>query len=577
MFYKYIIKIFSEADANEEILYFENFNLETIVTPVNADRLEQLLTETNYNPTEIKFLVNGFRHGFSLGYQGRTNVKMKSRNLKFRGIGNETTLWNKVMKEVGAKRYAGPFEEPPFENFIQSPIGLVPKDGGKETRLIFHLSYPRGTGTSVNANTPKELCSVKYPEFSEAIRLCMAEGNSCHISRSDMKSAFRNLGIAKRYWKYLLMKAKSPLDGRFYYFVDKCLPFGASISCAHFQRFSNSVAHIVKTKSKKDLVNYLDDYLFAALLKFCCNQQVQLFMDVCSEISFPVNLDKTFWGSTYLVFLGFLIDTVNERVSIPVEKIEKALNLISIVLNNPSGKITLLQLQKICGFLNFIGRCIIPGRAFTRRLYHYTANDKLKPHHHIKVNEEMREDLRIWHKFLQHPSAFSRPFADFTIELLATELNFYTDASGGIGLGGICQRDWMYGFWPKDFLKMAKPSIQYLELFAVLAAVLSWISRFQNLRIVIFCDNESVVNMINFTTTSCKNCMVLLRILVLHSLVNNVRIFAKHVASKDNCFADALSRGQLNRFRRIAKRKFNKTPTMIPELIWPIHKIWKFY
>ena len=64
------------------------------------------------------------------------------------------------MKEVKEERYAGPFEKIPFEHYIQSPIGLVPKDWGKDTRLIFHLSYPRDGKSSVNANTPSELCSV---------------------------------------------------------------------------------------------------------------------------------------------------------------------------------------------------------------------------------------------------------------------------------------------------------------------------------------------------------------------------------------------------------------------------------
>ena len=81
------------------------------------------------------------------------------------------------MKEVKEKRYAGPFEQIPFDNYIQSPIGLVPKDGGKDTRLIFHLSYPRDGSSSVNANTPTELCLVKYPDFNEAIKLCLKEGN----------------------------------------------------------------------------------------------------------------------------------------------------------------------------------------------------------------------------------------------------------------------------------------------------------------------------------------------------------------------------------------------------------------
>ena len=146
------------------------------------------------------------------------------------------------MKEVEKKRYAGPFKKIPFSNFIQSPIGLIPKDGGKDVRLIFHLSHPCKTGTSLNANTPKEDCKVSYPVFNEAIKLCVCAEKSCKLSKSNMKSAFRNLGILKSNWRYLIMMAKSPKDGLSYYFVDKCLPFGASISCAIFQAFSNVVA-----------------------------------------------------------------------------------------------------------------------------------------------------------------------------------------------------------------------------------------------------------------------------------------------------------------------------------------------
>ena len=76
------------------------------------------------------------------------------------------------MKEVQLGRYAGPYESPPFEYFVQSPIGLVPKDKGRKTRLIFHLSYPRD-GESVNSGIPKHLSSVKYPDFEQAIKMCM--------------------------------------------------------------------------------------------------------------------------------------------------------------------------------------------------------------------------------------------------------------------------------------------------------------------------------------------------------------------------------------------------------------------
>ncbi len=52
--------------------------------------------------------------------------------------------WDKLMKEVVHRRMAGPFKDPPFKFYHQSPLGLVPKDGGTKTRLIFDLSYLRG-------------------------------------------------------------------------------------------------------------------------------------------------------------------------------------------------------------------------------------------------------------------------------------------------------------------------------------------------------------------------------------------------------------------------------------------------
>ena len=116
------------------------------------------------------------------------------------------------MKEVKELRYAGPFSEIPFENYIQSPIGLVPKDGGKKTRLIFHLSHPRDQekGISINGSTPEEFTSVKYKEFDDAVRLCLSEGKNCYMGKSDMTAAFRHLAMKKKFWKFLLMKGPKP-------------------------------------------------------------------------------------------------------------------------------------------------------------------------------------------------------------------------------------------------------------------------------------------------------------------------------------------------------------------------------
>ena len=94
--------------------------------------LEKLLIEADYPEEKISFLISGFKNGFSLGYQNDNKVQITSSNLKFQ-IGDEVDLWNKVMKEVKLKCYAGPYKTIPFsEDYIQSPIGLVPKDNGKD-------------------------------------------------------------------------------------------------------------------------------------------------------------------------------------------------------------------------------------------------------------------------------------------------------------------------------------------------------------------------------------------------------------------------------------------------------------
>ena len=210
-----------------------------------------------------------------------------------------------------------------------------------------------------------------------------------------MKAALRNIGILREHWRYLIMKAKSPIDGKTYFFIDKCLAFGASISCSHFQHFSNCVAFLLRKRTGRQQVNYLDNCLFAHLQKLLCDAQVGQFMELCQQINFPINMEKTFWGTMLLVFLGLLIDTVTQTVSIPLDKLQNGRHLLDSILTCKSKKITLSQLQKLCGFLNFLGRCIVPGRAFTRRLYAYTSGNLL-PHHHIRINQEMRLNMEMW-------------------------------------------------------------------------------------------------------------------------------------------------------------------------------------
>ena len=307
---------------------------------------------------------------------------------------------------------------------------------------------------------------------------------------------------------------------------------------------------------------------------FSCDEQVKVFLEICGQINFPVALEKTFWGTTVLVFLGLLLDTERQLVCIPTDKIVKALDMINIFLGKK--KATVLQFQKLCGSLNFLCRCIVPGRAFLRRLY-VQGNPSLKQHHHIKITQEHKLDLATWKFFLSQPAVFSRGFIKPEIHT-AKMIDMYSDASRNfkLGIGAYCGPEWSYGKWDEEFCNKVEPSIDYLELFGVTVAVLNWLKLFKNSKIVLFCDNEAVVHMINNSLSRCKNCMVLIRIIVLESLVCNTRVFARYVRSKDNDKADALSRLQWDRFWSLAGNDMNAVATQVPASIWPMEKIWMF-
>ena len=302
---------------------------------MNADVLENLLRQSNYDPRETKFLVSRFRNGFDLHYEG---TRIRRSNIPF-SVGNAEVLWGKLIKEVKLNQVAGPFNKIPFQNYIQLPVGLVPKVGSDETRLIFHLSYKFGqgeSGKSVNECIPHELCTVVYNDLDYAVKeiLILRRNASDKLSnvdeddtkvviymgKSDVRSAFRVLPLSRRSWPWLIMIALNPKMKKWQYFVNKCLPFGASISCALFQRVSNAIRHIVQYQTGSPLTNYLDDFLFYAVTRVLCNHLLNEFLRICGEINFPISLEKTEWASEVMVFLGILLNGKEFVLSIPLEK-----------------------------------------------------------------------------------------------------------------------------------------------------------------------------------------------------------------------------------------------------------------
>ena len=364
------------------------------------------------------------------------------------------------MKEVKGHRYAGPFVKPPMDNFIQSPIGLVPKAGGK-TRLIFHLSYDFGDEIhqkSVNFHTPPELCKVRYNDLDHAVRLSIQilkhfGKSQLFYAKSDFSGAFRILPIKVSHRFCLILKARHPVTQQMFYFIDKCLPFGASISCANFQAFSDAIKHIVEWKISLVLyvkvpciTNYLDNFLFIAISLIICNGMIEIFMEICVQIGCPISLEKTKWALQLLIFLGILMNGRALTLCIPEDKRQKAMSLVNFAIDQKKVKVEFIQ--KLTGVLNFLNRAIVPGRAFTRGMYSRLkltnkAGKPLKQYHHVYLNRQFILDCKMWRTFLvdERNKRLYQPFVDLAAEgdQNLQILKFYSDASKNedFGMGAV--------------------------------------------------------------------------------------------------------------------------------------------
>ena len=59
---------------------------------------------------------------------------------------------------------------------------------------------------------------------------------------------------------------------------------------------------------------------------------------------------------------------------------------------------------------------------------------------------------------------------------MLTKISMFSDAAKNplLGLGAVCMNSWTYASWPKGFLQDKDPSIEYLELFALLVGIKLW-------------------------------------------------------------------------------------------------------
>ena len=250
------------------------------------------------------------------------------------------------------------------------------------------------------------------------------------------------------------------------------------------------------------------------------------------------------------------------QLRLPQDKLSALMKLLT-EWRSSRRKVTKRKLLSLIGKLSFAARAVPAGRLFLRRLIDLSTKAK-RLHHRISLSCCARADVQWWLDFLPSWNGISLMLQpDWQA---AADMDLYTDASGTVGYGAYFQGSWFAETWTEHH---RHHSIQWKELFAILAAVAAWGHLWSGKRIRFYCDNQAVVKAWQSKSPKNHNLATLFRKLFMLAAKNNFNIALKHIPGITNDIADALSRQQMQRFRGLAPaadKASTPTPVWLTEL-----------
>ena len=433
-------------------------------------------------------------------------------------------------------------QDTPLPNMVYSPLNLVPKAGNEGKFWLIHdLSYPYNN-QSVNACIPQENVLVKYQSVDDVIDMALEIGMPTVAFCFDIRSAFRNLPLSV----LVIFVLGFTFNGLIY--INISMPFGAASSCAIFEKVANILQWIVINETKAQwILHYLDNYiLLAKCLSDLCILMKQ-FNQIIACIDMPITHEKTLGPSEIIEFLGLVLNFLQQLIQILEKKRKNCLAQLDQLLNLHfhCKKVTVWQIQKLAGHLNFLCQALLAGHPYLASLYALTATPPgsykvARAGHQRRLKKETVEDLMMFRSFLlesAHQYMKTVPFLVWK-KVFDEQLQLSADAAGSffLGFGCIFQDQWAQGLWQETtiFDHAKKPNIALLELFSIVMAIKIWAECLSGKSIILRSDNSATVVWINQKKSPIPAAMNLIRHLTKTCLHFQVVVLAWHLPGHFN-------------------------------------------
>ncbi len=516
-------------------------------------RLEAWEEELPITDPQRDWLLSGIRDGFNVVeiLDDTSVVDVEVDNYKSATCPeSRVKVEHQIIEELQNGRYIVTGSKPR----IVSALGAIPKSNG-DVRLIHDCSRPKGT--AVNDYCEKD--PFQYQSIQDATDMLQPGYYMCKI---DCATAYRSVRVHPSNHSALGLKwnfSNDP-DNSATYMVDTRLPFGARKAPFIFHQLGQAVRRIMQAKGYHMIVNMLDDFLVIGQTEAECWEALIVLLRLLRKLGFAINYNKVTSPAQRIVFLGILLDSVNMTIELPRDKIEDLEKTLTNTLTK--RKISKKALQSLAGKLNFATQCIYGGRFYLRRLFDAIARLGC-PWHRTRVTREMRLDIEWWLHCLRifngHTQIVdSRPITPICIDSCA------------VAAGGTFGNLFVYTPW-HSIPDCENLHINFKEVLALEPAIQQWAPLFANKKVLVHCDNQAAVAIINRGSCSHPTVTQSLRRIFWLSVIHNFRLTAVYIRGKHNVLADAVSRLHES---PSAFRELNLTPVFVSSPQGH-HQVWK--
>ncbi len=242
-----------------------------------------------------------------ISYQGPQR-SLTSTNWPF-SLANEKKVTHFIQEQIELGRVAGPWDNPPLDFFVASPLGAVPKRNSDKIRVIHDLSWP--PGMSCNEGIDPYDYSLYYLKFEDIIRKIQSFEKPCCLAKQDLKATFTQI--------ITQLKCLNQVGFKWHdnYYIYMCLSFGLTSTPKLFNNYAEAQLYMAIKNCTNHLTdNFLDDYITFEATKADCDKSIDCLAITTEDAGFESQLSKYTSAAQEMEALSLVINTVDKINSV---------------------------------------------------------------------------------------------------------------------------------------------------------------------------------------------------------------------------------------------------------------------